>query len=70
MQRSHIGIDEFAGSPVLFAQSSGPIWTIEATMSVLSFLRTSLLDLAERKLGLFLAQQAAAASGKKLTIRR
>jgi chorismate-pyruvate lyase len=53
MRQAHIGNAEFAGIPALFAQSCASISTLEATMSLLSFLRTSLLDLAERKLGLF-----------------
>lgn len=53
MRQLHIGIAEYAGSLHLFAPPSASISNLEATMSVLSFLRTSLLDLAERKLGLF-----------------
>jgi len=55
MQQVHIGIAEFAGTLPLFAARLRPICSLEAAMSVLSPLRTSLLDLAERKLGLFFA---------------
>jgi hypothetical protein len=58
MQQLHIGNAEFAGIAPLFAATSVSICTLEATMSVLSFLHTSLLDLAERKLGLFLPDAA------------
>jgi hypothetical protein len=54
MQHAHSGNAKQAGIPYLFAQSSGTTSLHEAAMSVLSLLRTSLLDLAERKLGLFL----------------
>jgi hypothetical protein len=58
MQHVHIRNAEFAGKPGLFAQSRDTICIHEATMSLLSFLRTSLLDLAERKLGLFFRQDS------------
>jgi hypothetical protein len=57
MQQLHSGNDEFAGTPPLFAPPCEVICILEVTMSVLSFLRTSLLDLAERKLGLFFASR-------------
>lgn len=46
MQQVHIGIAGFAGSLPLFAAPSASICILEAAMSVLSSLRTSLLDLA------------------------
>jgi hypothetical protein len=48
MQQVHIGNAEFAGNLHLFASPARPICILEAAVSVLSPLRTSLLDLAER----------------------
>jgi hypothetical protein len=56
MQQVHSGNDEFAGTLPLFAPSGTAICSLEAMMSLLLSLRTSLLDLAERKLGLFFAR--------------
>ena len=47
MQHLHSGNAQTSGIPDLFAQAGGTIWNLEAAMSVLSPLRTSLLDLAE-----------------------
>jgi hypothetical protein len=66
MQKTHIGNAEIAGSPPLFAPPSASICSHEATMSLLSFLHTSLLDLAERKLGLFFGQIACSLAQSKL----
>ena len=72
MQHAHGGNANFAGIPDLFAQSCIAISNLEATMSLLLLLRTSLLDLAERKLGLFFAsgQQAVAPLAQKNGIGR
>jgi len=53
MQQAHIGNAVFAGMPPLFAPPTASISCCEETNGLPSAFHTSLLDLAERKLGLF-----------------
>ena len=70
MQQVHSGLAEFAGTLPLFTAPRPSISREEVAMSVLSPLRTSLLDLAGLLPGLFLRPQPIATPGKKGCIGR